>query len=82
MKTLKGLYLEEVEFVLENMARNAKVSVKREAGNQASFSVYFEDDNLYKKIEDMLYFTQKDYGYDSDYNYKHSNYLDDDDDED
>lgn len=78
MKTLKGLYLEEVEFVLENLARNTKVTIKREAGSQASFSVDFEDDHLYKKIEDMLYFTQKDYGYEEDYNYKHGNYLDED----
>jgi len=25
MKTLKGLYLEEVEFVLENMQRNSQI---------------------------------------------------------
>jgi hypothetical protein len=76
MKTLKGLYLEEVEFVLENLARNAKVSIKREIGSQTSFSVEFDDDHLYKKIEDMLYFTQKDYGYDSDYSHKNNSYFD------
>ncbi len=79
MKTLKGLYLEEVEFVLENLQRNAQVTVKREIGNQASYTVIMEDENFYKKIEEMLYFAQKDYGYDNDYNYKNSSYLDEDD---
>lgn len=78
MKTLKGLYLEEVEFVLENLARNAKVSIKREAHSQASYSVDFEDDKFYQKIEDMLYYSQKDYSSDGDYNFKNYAYEDDD----
>ncbi|MDO9577239.1 MAG: hypothetical protein Q7J16_05095 [Candidatus Cloacimonadales bacterium] len=80
MKTLKGLYQEEVEFVLENMQRNSQVTIKRESGNQASFSVIFENEALFKKIEDMLYFSQKDYNYDGDNSLKYNSYEDDDDD--
>lgn len=79
MKTLKGLYKEEVEFVLENMQRNSQVTIKRESGNQASYSVTFENETLFKKIEDMLYFSQKDYNCDSDNSKKCNSYEDDDD---
>ena len=79
MKTLKGLYLEEVEFVLENMQRNSEVTIKKELNKNSSFSVFFEDESLYKKIEEMLYFSQKDYGYAQDNNSKfYSDDYDDD----
>ena len=78
MKTLKGLYLEEVEFVLENMSRDSIVTIKKEASND-SFSVSFESEILYHKIEDLLYYSQKDYQYDDDNDSsKHHQYIDDD----
>jgi hypothetical protein len=78
MKTLKGLYLEEVEFVLENMGRDSLITIKKEASND-SFSVSFEDEILYRKIEDLLYYSQKDYQHDDDDNSKYHQYYDDDD---
>lgn len=83
MKTLKGLYLEEVEFVLENMQRNSQITVKKEAVSSESFTVEFENEDLYQKIEDMLYYNQKDKEYENEYNSKNYSfgYNDDDDDE-
>lgn len=80
MKTLKGLYMEEVEIILENMQRNSEIIIKRETGNATSFAVNFEDENFFRKIEDMLYFAQKDYGYEDNRNAKYSVYIEDDED--
>lgn len=77
MKTLKGMYMEEVEIVLENLQRNSQVTIIRESGNAASFSLVFEDEALFKKMEDMFYYASKDYGYDYS-NSKYDNDFDDD----
>ncbi|KQC11900.1 MAG: hypothetical protein APR54_10390 [Candidatus Cloacimonas sp. SDB] len=81
MKTLKGLYLEEVEFVLENMQRNSQITVKKETSNNNSFSVTFESEDLYKKIEDLLYYNQKDNEYENEYRSKYNSFDDDFDEE-
>lgn len=79
MKMLNGLYLEEVEFVLENMQRNSQITIKKETGNQATYSVIIEDENLHKKMEEMLFYAQRDYSSDYYDNSKFNSYPDDDD---
>lgn len=78
MKTLKGLYLEEVEFVLENLTKESIITIKKEVSS-GSFSVSFEDEVLFRKIEDLLYYSQKDYEYEDDEDSRHRHYYDDDD---
>ncbi|MFC1887455.1 hypothetical protein ACFLYK_01455 [Candidatus Cloacimonadota bacterium] len=79
MKTLKGLYLEEVEIIMENLQRNSQIKVKKEATSNSAFTVEFEDENLYKKIEDMLYYAQKD-SWDKDVHGIKNSVFDDDED--
>lgn len=62
MNRLKGLYLEEVEMILDNLNNKEKVEVEREKGKSQLFSIFFEDVELSRRMEDLIYFVEKDYG--------------------
>lgn len=62
MNRLKGLYLEEVEMILDNLNSEEKLEVVRQKGKPQLFSINFENTEIYRRMDDLLSFVEKDYG--------------------
>ena len=51
MKTLPGLYLEEVEFVLENLPRYSQITVKKEMDKNDTFTIFSKMKTFIEKMK-------------------------------
>lgn len=67
MKRLTGLYLEEVEIVLENLKPGNHVTVSKENSAAETYALDFESEQQKIKMEEMLYFNSMDFDSDDHY---------------
>jgi hypothetical protein len=61
MKRLTGLYLEEIEIVLENLKPGSSVTVSKENSAAETYALDFASEEMKAKMEEILYFNSMDF---------------------